>query len=274
MAHLTQLSAILGLGLAALPAAASAKGVPFTEEAYNACNAKMDAADQALLTADRTEAAAKKAAVITSRWECAMLHESWLEDATWVGDDRATVEQVYAGIVGELAYFAAEGGECIKARGWFGKRSNLPAAALDAGQTTAIAAVVNSCVDTSKPIEEAPPKPARPMRTWGYSLLSAGAASVVGGIVYNASGATTRSDYDDAYAACKADPAGCDRDAVNQLAAEIDDAKLPLAILYGFGAAALGTGGTFLLLDWMDKDATAHASLRVSPTGATVRFEW
>jgi hypothetical protein len=274
MAHLTQLSAILGLGLAALPAAASAKGVPFTEEAYNACNAKMDAADQALLTADRTEAAAKKAAVITSRWECAMLHESWLEDTSWVGDDRATVEQVYAGVVGELAYFAAEGGECIKARGWFGKRSNLPAAALDAGQTTAIAAVVNSCVDTSKPIEEAPPKPARPMRTWGYSLLSAGAASVVGGIVYNASGATTRSDYDDAYAACKADPAGCDRDAVNQLAAEIDDAKLPLAILYGFGAAALGTGGTFLLLDWMDKDESARASLRVSPTGATVRLDW
>jgi hypothetical protein len=69
-------------------------------------------------------------------------------------------------------------------------------------------------------------------------------------------------------------PAGCDRDAVNQLAAEIDDAKLPLAILYGFGAAALGTGGTFLLLDWMDKDESARASLRVSPTGATVRFDW
>ena len=70
------------------------------------------------------------------------------------------------------------------------------------------------------------------------------------------------------------DPAGCDRDAVNQLAAKIDDAKLPLAILYGFGAAALGTGGTFLLLDWMDKDEASHASLRVSPTGATVRFDW
>lgn len=38
--------------------------------------------------------------------------------------------------------------------------------------------------------------------------------------------------------------------------------------------AALGTGGTFLLLDWMDKDDSAHASLRVSPTGATVRFDW
>lgn len=274
MAHLTQLSASIALGLAALPVTASAKGVPFTEVAYNACNAKMDAADQALLTADRTETAAKKAAVITSRWECAMLHEGWLADTNWVGDDRTTLEQVYAGVVGELAYFAAEGGECIKARGWFGKRSNLPAAALDADQSTAIAAVVNSCVDTSKPIAEAPPKPARPMRTWGYSLLSAGAASVVGGLVYNASGASTRSDYDDAYAACTADLAGCDRDAVTQLAAKIDDAKLPLAILYGFGAAALGTGGTFLLLDWMDKDETARASLRVSPTGASVRFDW
>ena len=274
MAHLTQLSAILALGLAGLPVAASAKGVPFSEEAYNACNAKMDAADQALLTADRTETAEKKAAVIASRWECAMLHADWLEDTSWVGDDRTTLEQVYAGVVGELAYFAAEGGECIKARGWFGKRSNLPAAALDADQTAAIAAVVNSCVDTSKPIAEPPPKQARPMRTWGYSLLSAGAASVVGGIVYNASGASTRSDYDDAYAACTADPAGCDRDAVTTLAAKIDDAKLPLAILYGFGAAALGTGGTFLLLDWMDKDETARASLRVSPTGATVRFDW
>ena len=70
------------------------------------------------------------------------------------------------------------------------------------------------------------------------------------------------------------DPAGCDRDAVTTLAAKIDDAKLPLAVLYGFGAAALGTGGTFLLLDWMDKDETARASLRVSPTGATVRFDW
>jgi hypothetical protein len=64
------------------------------------------------------------------------------------------------------------------------------------------------------------------------------------------------------------------RDAVTTLAAKIDDAKLPLAVLYGFGAAALGTGGTFLLLDWMDKDETARASLRVSPTGATVRFDW
>jgi hypothetical protein len=44
-----------------------------------------------------------------------------------------------------------------------------------------------------------------------------------------ASGATTRSDDDHAYAACKADTAGCDRDAVNQLTATIDDAKLPLA---------------------------------------------
>jgi hypothetical protein len=69
-------------------------------------------------------------------------------------------------------------------------------------------------------------------------------------------------------------PAGFDRDAVTQLAAKFDDAKLPLALLYGFGAAALGTGGTFLLLDWMDKDETTRASLRVSPTGATVRFDW
>jgi hypothetical protein len=37
---------------------------------------------------------------------------------------------------------------------------------------------------------------------------------------------------------------------------------------------ALGTGGTFLLLDWMDKDESARASLRVSPTGATVRLDW
>ena len=267
-------SLLLVVGAVSLPALAEAQAIPFSEADYNACNAKMDAADQALLTADRSVAAEKKQAVVVSRWECAMLQERWLADPNWQGEDRATVEQVYAGVVGELAYFAAEGGECIKARGWFGKRSNLPAAAQDADQTAAVAQAVEQCVDISKPIAEPPPKPARPMRTWGYSLLSAGAASVVGGILYNASGASTRSDYDDAYAACKADPAGCDRDAVTTLAADIDDAKLPLAILYGFGAAALGTGGTFLLLDWMDKDAMAHASLRVSPTGATVRFDW
>ena len=267
-------SALLAAGLIALPALAAAETAAFSVEAYEACLAKMDAADQGLLTASKADTAARKADVITSRWECAVLYEGWLSDPAFTGDDRATVEEVYAGVVGELAYFAAEGGECIKARGWFGKRSNLPASALDADQTATIAQAVNACVDTSRPVAEAPPAPARPMRTWGYSLLSAGAASLVGGIVFNASGASTRSDYDDAYAACEADPAGCDRDAVTKLAADIDDAKLPLAILYGFGAAALGTGGTFLILDWMDKDAEAHAAVRVTPTGATVRFDW
>lgn len=274
MAHLFPSAALVAAGLISLPALAAAEPTTFSVEAYEACNAKMDAADQGLLTADKADSAARKADVITSRWECAMLYEGWLADPNWTGEDRATVEQVYAGAVGELAYFAAEGGECIKARGWFGKRSNLPAAALDADQTAAIAQAVKACVDTSRPVAEAAPAPARPMRTWGYSLLSAGAASLVGGIIYNAAGASTRSDYDDAYAACETDPAGCDRDEVTKLAGEIDDAKLPLAILYGFGAAALGTGGTFLILDWMDKDEAAHAALRITPTGATVRFDW
>lgn len=272
MARLLCAAALFAVGI--FPTVALGQSVPFSEEDYNACNARMDAADQALLTADKAEAAAKKAAVITSRWECAMLHERWLADPTWTGDDRATVEQVYAGVVGELAYFAAEGGECIKARGWFGKRSNLPAGALDADQTAALSKAIGSCVDASRPVEPPPPEPARPKRTWGYSLLSAGAASVVGGILYNASGASTRSDYDDAYAACEADPAGCDRDAADKLAAEIDDAKLPLAILYGLGAAALGTGGTLLVLDWMDKEEETHTSLRITPTGASVRIDW
>lgn len=54
----------------------------------------------------------------------------------------------------------------------------------------------------------------------------------------SASGAITRSDYDDAYTACKADPAGCDRDAVKQLAAEIDDVKRPRVVLSRAGCRA------------------------------------
>lgn len=103
----------------------------------------------------------------------------------------------------------------------------------------------------------------------GVGLVAGGA-----GYFFNDLGSETRRGYDEGKADCAAGLASCDREKVNQLAGEINDAKLPLALMYGTAALSALLGTTFVALDLVDGLGDAQASLRLSPHEATVVVSW
>lgn len=85
-------------------------------------------------------------------------------------------------------------------------------------------------------------------RTTGIVLVSAGAAALVGAIAWDASMASTLDEFRTLRNACDAG-GPCDRDGLASRRDRIDDARVPMAVLYGVGGAAVVTGAVLWLMN-------------------------
>jgi hypothetical protein len=249
------------------------------------------AADNRLLSASQEEAPAFQEQAVKVRTLCVAEMESWLGDESLPSEDRNTIEGSFKGILAELSFILAGNGQCLQARGWLKKYKEfdetssafqkLKAAVEKCGAPEPEAKAAAPAPQVTTPIivnTTAAPLPVSPrsraLRHWGYGLLGLGVASGVGGFLYNSAGAEDRDEYDALNTACDATPATCDVDRVNTLAGSIDDAKMPIAALYGLAGVAALTGATFVTLDLIDGSDDRTARLLLSPNALQVAVRW
>jgi hypothetical protein len=274
---------------------APAWATTFSVTAYDSCMDGITAADNRLLSASQEEAPAFQEQAVKVRTLCVAEMESWLADESLPSEDRNTIESSFKGILGELSFILAGNGQCLQARGWlikykaFDETSSafqkLKAAVAKCGApepeakaAPAPAAQVTTPIivnTTAAPLPAAPRS--RSLRNWGYALLGVGVASGVGGFLYNSAGAEDRDEYDTLSTACDATPATCDVERVNTLnalAGRIDEAKTPLAAMYGLAGVAALTGATFVTLDLIDGSDDRSARLLLSPNAIQVAVRW
>ena len=270
---------------------APAWATTFSAAAYESCMDGITAADNRLLSASQEEAPAFQEQAVKVRTLCVAEMESWLADESLPSEDRNTIESSFKGILGELSFILAGNGQCLQARGWLKKYKQfdetssafqkLKAAVEKCGAPEPEAKAATPAPQVTTPIivnTTAAPLPAAPrsraLRNWGYALLGVGVASGIGGFLYNSAGADDRDEYDTLSAACDATPATCDVERVNTLAGSIDDAKTPLAALYGLAGVAALTGATFVTLDLIDGSDDRSARLLLSPNAIQVAVRW
>ncbi|NQW63407.1 MAG: hypothetical protein HQ461_11300 [Deltaproteobacteria bacterium] len=270
---------------------APAWSTTFSAAAYESCMDGITAADNRLLSASQEEAPAFQEQAVKVRTLCVAEMESWLGDESLPSEDRNTIEGSFKGILAELSFILAGNGQCLQARGWLKKYKEfdetsstfqkLKAAVEKCGAPEPEAKAATPAPQVTTPIivnTTAAPLPVSPrsraLRNWGYGLLGLGVASGVGGFLYNSAGAEDRDEYDALNTACDATPATCDEDRVNTLAGSIDDAKMPIAALYGLAGVAALTGATFVTLDLIDGSDDRTARLLLSPNAVQVAVRW
>ena len=270
---------------------APAWSTTFSAAAYESCMDGITAADNRLLSASQEEAPAFQEQAVKVRTLCVAEMESWLGDESLPSEDRKTIESSFKGILGELSFILAGNGQCLQARGWLKKYKQfdetssafqkLKAAVEKCGAPEPEAKAATPAPQVSTPIivnTTAAPLPVSPrsraLRNWGYGLLGLGVASGVGGYLYNSAGADDRDEYDALNTACDATPATCDVDRVNTLATSIDDAKAPLAAMYGLAGVAALSGAIFVTLDLMDGADDRSTRLLLTPNAVQVAVRW
>lgn len=270
---------------------APAWATTFSAAAYESCMDGITAADNRLLSASQEEAPAFQEQAVKVRTLCVAEMESWLADESLPSEDRKTIESSFKGILGELSFILAGNGQCLQARGWLKKYrefdetssafQKLKSAVEKCGAPEPEAKAATPAPQVTTPIivnTTAAPLPAAPrsrsLRNWGYALLGIGVASGIGGFLYNSAGADDRDEYDTLSTACDATPATCDVERVNTLAGSIDDAKTPLAALYGLAGVAALTGATFVTLDLIDGSDDRSARLLLSPNAVQLAVRW
>jgi hypothetical protein len=270
---------------------APAWATTFSAAAYESCMDGITAADNRLLSASQEEAPAFQEQAVKVRTLCVAEMESWLGDESLPSEDRKTIESSFKGILGELSFILAGNGQCLQARGWLKKYKQfdetssafqkLKAAVEKCGAPEPEAKAATPAPQITTPIivnTTAAPLPVSPrsraLRNWGYGLLGLGVASGVGGYLYNSAGSDDRDEYDALNTACDATPATCDVDRVNTLATSIDDAKAPLAAMYGLAGVAALSGAIFVTLDLMDGADDRSTRLLLTPNAVQVAVRW
>ena len=274
---------------------APAWATTFSVTAYESCMDGIAASDDRLLAASQEDAAAFQKQAVDARTICVAEMESWLADESLPADYRGPIAASFKGILAELSFILAGNGQCLQARGWLKKYKFTPGFDESASEYRKLKATVEKCGAPEPEAKTAPtpapqvttpiivnttaaPLPAAPrsrsLRNWGYALLGVGVASGVGGFLYNSAGAEDRDEYDALSTACDAPPATCDVDRVNTLAGSIDDAKMPLAAMYGLAGVAALTGATFVTLDLIDGSDDRSARLLLSPHAIQVAVRW
>lgn len=270
----------------------------FSVTAYESCMDGIAASDDRLLAASQEDAAAFQKQAVDVRTLCVAEMESWLADESLPADYRGPIAASFKGILGELSFILAGNGQCLQARGWLKKYKFTPGFDESASEYRKLKATVDKCGAPEPEAKTAPapaaqvttpiivnttaaPLPAAPrsrsLRNWGYALLGVGVASGVGGLLYNSAGAEDRDEYDALSRACDATPATCDVERVttlNALAGRIEDAKTPLAAMYGLAGVAALTGATFVTLDLVDGSDDRSARLLLSPNAIQVAVRW
>ena len=274
---------------------APAWATTFSVTAYESCMDGIAASDDRLLAASQEDAAAFQKQAVDARTLCVAEMESWLADESLPVDYRGPIAASFKGILAELSFILAGNGQCLQARGWLKKYKFTPEFDESSSEYRKLKATVEKC-GAPEPEAKTAPAPAaqvttpiivnttaaplpvsprsRSLRNWGYALLGVGVASGVGGFLYNSAGAEDRDEYDTLSTACDATPATCDVDRVNTLAGNIDDAKMPLAAMYGLAGVAALTGATFVTLDLIDGSDDRSARLLLSPNAIQVAVRW
>ena len=273
---------------------APAWSTTFSVAAYESCMDGITAADNRLLSASQEEAPAFQEQAVKVRTLCVAEMESWLAEENLPADYRGPIASSFKGILAELSFILAGNGQCLQARGWLKKYKFTPGFDEASSEFRKLKATVEKCGAPEPEAKAATPAPqvttpiivnttaaplpvsprSRALRNWGYGLLGLGVASGVGGFLYNSAGAEDRDEYDALNTACDATPATCDVDRVNTLAGSIDDAKMPIAAMYGLAGVAALSGAIFVTLDLMDGADDRSARLLLSPNAVQIAVRW
>ena len=272
---------------------APAWATTFSVAGYESCMDSISASDDRLLAASPDEAVERQQDAIDVRTRCAAEMESWLADDTLPSDYYFPIEGSLTGIMAELSYLLVEKDQCLQARAWLKKYKQSPRFVETSAEYRKLKETVDTCGAPEPEAKAATPAPqvttpiivnttaaplpaaprSRSLRNWGYALLGVGVASGIGGLLYNSAGAEDRDEYDGLSTVCDTTPT-CDVDRVNTLAGNIDDAKMPLAAMYGLAGVAALTGATFVTLDLIDGSDDRSARLLLSPNAVQVAVRW
>jgi hypothetical protein len=273
---------------------APAWSTTFSVAGYESCMDGISASDDRLLAASADEAVERQQEAIDVRTRCAAEMESWLADDTLPSDYYFPIEGSLTGIMAELSYLLVEKDQCLQARAWLKKYKQSPRFVETSAEFRKLKETVEKCGAPEPEAKAATPAPqvttpiivnttaaplpvsprSRALRNWGYGLLGLGVASGVGGYLYNSAGADDRDEYDALNTVCDATPSFCEVDRVNTLATSIDDAKMPLAAMYGLAGVAALTGAIFVTLDLMDGADDRSTRLLLTPNAVQVAVRW
>ena len=269
-----------------------ARADDFGVDRYNELYDAVDAADARRARATPGDAAHRSAtlAAIQARQEVLDFFSRWLSSGTMTPELRGEAEAERIVLLQNIIALHAGIGNCGEARGAlsaveiFLDRSNedhlrtLQSARRQVESCDEERRSVTTATPPTSPAEPSPGGPSAPTTTTppsvveplpppaderrspvlAYSLMGAGGAMLIGGLVWDLTLAGTRSDYD----GCRSDPGGCTlspselEDARKTLAG----AKVPIAILTLGGGAAAITGAVLFFTRGRSPSSAESAS--------------
>lgn len=112
-----------------------------------------------------------------------------------------------------------------------------------------------------EPMAAAPIDP--PSRTGPIALIATGSALLVGGIAWDLANLSSMSDFEDLNDACASGLPTCDSIRRDDLRDRLDGAKVPIALLYGVGAATAVSGVIWYAVQGASgRDEVSHVGVR------------